>query len=43
MMLYKKDAIKDFTDALSINSEKIPLFELYIERGKVYRFLGQLD
>lgn len=40
-----KDAIRDFSNALNLTMklEKIPYFNLILERGKCYRKLGKLE
>jgi len=38
-----REAIDDFTDALGVKSEKLPFFELYLERGKAYRHIENVD
>lgn len=47
ILYYKKEdyqsAYKDFTDVLEGKPDKSPLFDLYLERGKTQRKLGNLD
>lgn len=38
-----KKAIDDFSEALSVKSEKLQFFDLYLERGKAYRKVGEIE